>query len=107
MKNLTPIYLHDIIPGYTNKGYPVPKWITFSLTMLNEGWDVVLQQSKTTVSKYIHITKGSASYKIRFSNHKANKEKESSQDSDYYIGVGHNGIITTEQLIAFLTTEKL
>jgi hypothetical protein len=37
--------------------------------------------------------------KIRFSNHKANYSQEQNNDSDYYVGVGNNGVITTEQLI--------
>jgi hypothetical protein len=97
--NLTIEYLVGLEPSYIKQGYPVPKWIQFSKTLLNDGWTIRLHRAKTTFSKYLYINKGELSLKIRFSNHKANRGAEDRNDSDYYVGVGNKGVITTEQLI--------
>lgn len=101
---LTLSYLQQIKPSYISKGFPVPKWIQFAETLLQNGWKVDLQRSKSTVSKYLYISYGGKTFKVRFSNHKANKNQERKQDSDFYVGVGNKGVITTEQLLEKLLT---
>jgi hypothetical protein len=105
LKQLSLDYLNGLEPSYLTKGYSVPKWIKFCKEMLNTGWKVKLYRSKSTFSKYIHISKGETNLKIRFSNHKANINQEQKGDSDYYVGVGNNGVITTEQLIEKIEKE--
>jgi hypothetical protein len=99
MKKLTQEYLEDLKPYYERSGYSIPKWIIFSEKMLELGFKVDLHKAKTTVSKYIYITRGLKKYKIRFSNHKANRNAELSDDCDFYVGIGNRGTITTEYLI--------
>jgi hypothetical protein len=99
MKILIKQKLEILKPGYIKAGYSIPKWIIFSEKMLELGFKVSLHKSKSTVSKYIYITRGLKIYKIRFSNHKANRNAELSDDCDFYVGVGNRGTITTEYLI--------
>lgn len=99
---LTIEYLVGLKPSYIKKGYPVPKWIQFSQILIGNGWTVELYRSKTTLSKYLYISCGGMEYKIRFSNHKANKAKEEMMDCDFYVGVGNQGVITTEELIEII-----
>ena len=106
MKEITKQYLNNFIPTYHKKGYPTPKWIQFCIAMIDLGWSVKLYRAKTTYSKYVYIIKRNKSLKIRFSNHRASFNKEMSSDSDYYVGVGNNGIITTEELIEIIKKLK-
>jgi len=96
---VTKHYLATLKPSYTKKGYPVPKWITFSETLLNSGWKVQLKRSKSSYSKYIYIQKEDKSYKIRFSNHRPNKDAQEMSDSDFYVGVSNGQVITTEMVL--------
>lgn len=107
MEKLTKKYLKGLAPSYKKKGYNVPKWIIFSYAMISDGWDVYLIRSKSTVSKYVYILKGKKELKIRFSNHKANFHKEMQNDCNFYVGVGHKGVVTTEELIAKLRRIKI
>lgn len=95
-------YLNRLKPSYLDKGFPIPKWIMFSQILIAHGWTVELIRSKTTFSKYLHVSIGEMAYKIRFSNHKANKAAENKMDCDFYVGVGNNGVITTEELIQIM-----
>lgn len=99
---LTVEYLVSLKPGYLTNGWPIPKWIQFAQILLGNGWSVDLYRSKTTLSKYLFISHGGKEYKIRFSNHKANKDNEDNMDCDFYVGVGNNGVITTEELIQII-----
>ena len=104
-KHLTVKYLDSIKPGYINAGYSVPKWVKFSEIMINHGWECYAYESKSTHSKYIYISKGKQHYKIRFSNHRPNKNVQRQNDSDFYVGVSNgNQVLTTEELIEKLTT---
>jgi hypothetical protein len=102
LTEITKEYLDELKPSYAKKGYPVPKWIQFAEHMLESGWSVKLRRSKTTVSKYLYISKDNIKYKIRFSNHLANATQEHKEDSDFYVGVNRNGAIKTEELIQIL-----
>lgn len=89
-------------PSYLRNGYEVPKWIVLCETLIKEGWSVSLYASKSTFSKYVYVEKENVKYKVRFSNHKANWQKEVCGDSDIYVGVGNRGVITTTQVLDFL-----
>lgn len=102
MTLLTNKYLNGCIKRQNEKYngiYPIPKWIIFCKEMIRRGWVVKLHAAKTTVSKYIYLEKGKYNIKVRFSNHKANKIKELNKDSDFYVGKGNKGVITTDQLL--------
>lgn len=99
MKILKLSYLEKIKPDYLKNGWSIPKWISFTETMIKNGWQVKLIRSQSTRSKYLYIQKGDKNYKIRFSNHKASKEKELENDCDFYVGRGHKGTLTTTDLI--------
>ena len=75
------------------------KWIYFSRFFINAGFDVYVYEAKTTYSKYIYVVKAEKVFKVRFSNHKPNFNKEKNQDSDFYVGHGNLGITTTQQAI--------
>lgn len=106
MVSITNKYLDYMVKCYAKKGWNTPpKWVKFCYTMLEHGWNIFLHRAKTTRSKYIYIIKDKRNYKIRFSDHKANFRQEIKNDSDYYVGVGNFGVITTEQLIEQLNNE--
>ena len=102
---LTHEYLDSLKPHYLENGYDVPKWIIFSETLLDWGCSVSLLRAKTTYSKYLFVKKGKEEIKVRFSNHKASFKQEANGDSDYYVGVGNFGIVTTEHLLKKLELE--
>lgn len=79
--------------------YPEPKWIMFCETMLDEGMTLSIYESKTTVSKYIWVSRGQLTVKVRFSNHRPNNVMQQVEDCDYYVGVSNGKVITTEQVI--------
>lgn len=90
----------------SNKSYPLPKWIQFCELMLQLGFKVELYKAMNTRSKYVFITKNNITRKIRFSNHKpAYTKQKIEEDSDYYVGVSHSGVITTEKLIEVIKEE--
>jgi hypothetical protein len=99
-------YLDQIKPGYTNKGYSIPKWITFCEVMLQNNWKVILHEAKSTHSKYIYASKNDKKVKVRFSDHLPNKNAQDINDSDYYVGVSHYGCIRTEELIDKLNPKE-
>jgi len=107
LTEITQEKLDSYKPRYLKGGYPVPKWIVFCEGALKLGFKVSLHRAHTTFSKYIFITgRDGATKKVRFSNHKAAYYKEVAGDCDYYVGVGHQGIITTEQLLDILKGVK-
>ena len=69
-------------------------------TMIENGWECRVY--KVRISKYVFITKGDEIYKIRFSNHKPIYYKELENDCDFYVGVSHTQVSTTEQIISKL-----
>ena len=99
LEQLTKEKLDKRKPFYEKNGYSIPKWIFFCETLIDKGWDCNLYDAKATVSKYVYISKGKLNFKIRFSNHMPNKNKQQESDSDFYVGISHNGVITTEDLI--------
>jgi hypothetical protein len=79
-------------------GFPVPKFIEFSVWALEAGFRVFLHESHSTVSKYVYVENGSRrnQFKVRFSNHKPNREKEVLGDCDFFVGIAHHRTTTTE-----------
>lgn len=88
------------------ENYPKPfapaKYLLFMEQMIKAGWRVKLY--KAGVSKYIFIEKGTDLFKIRFSNHKPLYGREIENDCDFYVGVSHTQVSTTEQILEKLKT---
>lgn len=91
--------LRDI--EYYPKQYPTPKYLIFIKQMLESGWYVRIY--KVRASKYVFVSKGNDIFKIRFSNHKPIYEKEIENDCDYYVGISHKQVSTTEEIINKIT----
>lgn len=85
-----------MIANYPAK-YETPKYLLFIKKMLENGWQVKVYVAR--VSKYIFIIKDNEVFKIRFSNHKPLYDKEVESDCDFYVGISHKQVITTEELI--------
>lgn len=76
-------------------GYPVPKWITFCEMLLSDGFELHLYEAKQTRSKYITVIRGEKKFRVRFSNHKPNKDRELAGNCDFFVGVNHTTVTTT------------
>lgn len=88
-----------VTPEYLDR-WGKPKWAQFCETLLEEGFRVFLYMARRTNSKYVYVSKASGVWlKIRFSDHKANLNQEKGSDSDYYVGRGNFGAITTGQVL--------
>lgn len=87
------------------KQYKTPKYLLFIKTVLDNGYKVKVYEAR--VSKYVFVKKEDTILKIRFSNHKPLFEKEEESDCDYYVGVSHKQVITTENLIEKLLSKPL
>ena len=98
-KNATYDWIKGIQDRARSRGWDAPKWTLFVVRMLDEGFTVSVYEAITTRSKYVTVTKGQKSYKVRFSNHKPNKGQELGGDSDFYVGVTHTGVRTTDDAI--------
>lgn len=81
------------------RGYPIPKWVDFCAQMVDLGFHVTFIDAKSTVSKYVYVSKGVKVFKVRFSNHKPNPRDERKKTSDFYVGVSNFGVTTTEDAI--------
>lgn len=100
-KEINRLRLDRMIERYPNQ-YPTPKYMTFMHEMLKEGWEVKLHTVKH--SKYIFVTKGDLIFKIRFSNHKPAYTRQKNNDSDFYVGISHKQVHTTDQIIKKIKT---
>lgn len=83
-------------------GYTKQKWVEFCEEMLRQGFTVRLYEARRTVSKYITVSRPddhSRSFKVRFSNHKPIKYRETAGDCDFFVGRTHLGVTTTQQAI--------
>jgi hypothetical protein len=91
------------------RGYPKSKWIEFCETLLAAGFHLTLYEARQTLSKYITVSDGNQSFKVRFSNHRPIKHRELAGDCDFFVGVTHTGYRTTanavEAVAAFFGTE--
>lgn len=97
---VTPPYLQRRVEALAERGYSKPKWVGFCETMLAHGFTVSLYEARKTVSKYVTVSApGMAPYKVRFSNHRPIRHREAAGDCDFFVGVNHNTVSTTEQAI--------
>lgn len=88
-----------LLESKISKQYGKAKWIIFCEILLTEGYTLYLYEVSKTVSKYITISKGNQTFKVRFSNHKPAFSKEFNNDSDFYVGVTNFGITTYEDAL--------
>lgn len=86
----------DLIKNY-NKKFPTPKYLTFIKHMITNGWEVKVYVAG--VSKYVFVTKDNKIHKIRFSNHRPIYTLEMKEDCDFYVGISHKQVSTTDQII--------
>jgi hypothetical protein len=93
--------VEKLIADYPKQFSPA-KYLLFMGQMLKAGWKVRLY--KAGISKYVFIEKGDDLFKVRFSNHKPIYFREIENDCDFYVGVSHTQVSTTEQIISKLMT---
>jgi hypothetical protein len=101
-KNIDKKFLKKRSDISIKNGYSVQKWILFCQKLLDLGFEIDLYDSRRTVSKYVHVKFGKYCYKVRFSNHKPNREKELTGDCDFFVGVTNKHVSTTKD--AFIST---
>lgn len=100
-KNLlvTNEFLEDRAKKSIRAGYSKQKWVSFCEILLRNGFELYLYEARETVSKYITIKKDSKEFIVRFSNHRPNKKRELKGDCDFFVGVTHTGIRTTDDAL--------
>lgn len=97
MPKLTNKYLtFEILEQKTSEKYGKAKWIMFAEELLKKGFRVSLYEARRTFSKYLTVEKDGEKFKVRFSNHKPNKEREEHCDCDFFVGVSNYKVTTTE-----------
>lgn len=83
------------------KGFnEMAKWISFCKVMLHYGLTVNLYEAKKTKSKYLTVSDGKRSYKVRFSDHKPIEQKEKNKDCDFFVGISNFKVTTTDMAIS-------
>lgn len=106
---------HDILRQRSDRAkkhkFPIPKWVLFCKAMLEAGYTLHMYEAKTTVSKYITVSRGAKQYRVRFSNHKPSRFREFAGDCDFFVGITHTGVRTWEDAIkatkAYLDDESM
>lgn len=78
-----------------SRGYEIPMWVLLCADLIKDGYKVELYEAKTTYSKYIYVSRNRKTFKVRISNHKPNKFKETTGDCDFFVGITHTGVRTT------------
>jgi len=76
--------------------------MTFMWQMIKSGWEVKLHVVKD--SKYVFVTKGDLIFKIRFSSHKPSFRRQQKNDCDFYVGISHKQVFTTDEIIQKIKT---
>lgn len=97
-------FVESMKQRYKKSKYSLPKWIQFIEVMLSFKYKVFLYEAKSTFSKYVYVQHNGKTFKIRFSNHKPNKQKERINDCDFFVGV--NNFIVTKTEDAIIATHK-
>lgn len=94
-------FLNHRVKMAVDAGYKKQKWVEFCEAMLARGYKVQLYEARRTVSKYITVIcpETLVPYKVRFSNHKPIKYREQAGDCDFFVGMTHLGVTTTEMAI--------
>ena len=73
------------------------KWVQFCLRMMKAGLTVHLYEARQTLSKYLTVSHGDQSFKVRFSDHAPNYNREAEGDCDFFVGVTNLDTTTTGQ----------
>lgn len=89
----------ELLKSKVSAKYGKQKWIIFCEILLNEGYTLYLYEARKTFSKYTTVCKNNKTYKVRFSNHKPSFQKETYNDSDFYVGISNFGTTTTEDAL--------
>lgn len=95
-------FLANRVRHAQNLGFQKQRWVFFCEVMMKAGLDCYLYEARQTLSKYITVKKPddcSQAFKVRFSNHKPIKHRETAGDCDFFVGHTHLGIQNTEQAI--------
>lgn len=92
-------FLQGRVTAAAKNGWPKACWIEFCEAMLDRGFVLILYEARQTFSKYITVCHYGRSFKVRFSNHKAIRERERAGDCDFFVGRGHFRTTTTEDAI--------
>ncbi|NEZ65552.1 hypothetical protein D0962_22810 [Leptolyngbyaceae cyanobacterium CCMR0082] len=95
-----PIALEDIqaMARYAlSRGHSHSKWAVYCGAMLRLGLSVSVYKALTTKSKYIYVSNGRKEYKVRFSDHRPNRQR--SDDCDFIVGRSHLGSSSTRAAI--------
>jgi hypothetical protein len=87
--------IKNIKKTYVESEFPVPKFVLFIETALKFGYRVRLYDAQTTVSKYVTVYNKKKKFKVRFSNHKPNRQRELEGNCDFFVGRTHLGVTTT------------
>jgi hypothetical protein len=95
-------FIQSRIEALKAKGFGKTKWIEFCEHLNSRGLKCYLYEARQTLSKYITVTDGKSSVKVRFSNHKPIKSREIAGDCDFFVGVTNTGVRTTADAIAFV-----
>lgn len=104
---VTKKYLYRRNSFYVKAGYPMTKWIYFCTTMIKAGFTCYVYEARQTNSKYVTVTDGGYfSVKIRFSDHKPIYQRELAGDCDFFVGVTHTGVRTTEDAIDYVMNKS-
>lgn len=99
MRRVTQDFLVGRFRKSEKNGYPKAKWIQFCEEMLSRGYSLTLYEARRTVSKYVTVHSGEKQFRVRFSNHKPIKHRELDGDCDFFVGITHTGVRTTDDAI--------
>lgn len=95
-------FLDHRVKYLESNGWNKSKWIIFCEEMLRLGLVCELYEAQKTRSKYIKVRMPddhSRSFKVRFSDHRPIKHRESAGDCDFFVGVTNFKTTTTQQAI--------
>lgn len=97
---VTAAFLQQRYERSAKLGFQKQRWIEFCERLIADGFSLTLYEARRTASKYITVTKGGRSFKVRFSNHKPIKGRELAGDCDFFVGMTHTGTRTTHDALA-------
>ena len=88
----------DFLNSRVHEVYGKAKWLQFCEELLDT-YELYLYEARRTFSKYITIKKNDKSYKVRFSNHRPNWQRELNKDCDFFVGVSNYNVTTTDDAL--------
>jgi hypothetical protein len=91
-------YLNKCTQILKRNDWPKSKWIIFCEVMIDLGFVVKVYRARKTKSKYCTVTRAGdhRKFKVRFSDHKPIRSRELNGDCDFFVGVTHTGVRTTQ-----------